>query len=39
MEDKEAEELNDIFLPEEMAKEFENGLGNDEEFDELGDEE
>lgn len=30
MEDKEAEELNDIFLPEEMGKEFDNGLGDDE---------
>ena len=31
MEDKEAEELNNIFLPEEMRKEFNNGLGDDEE--------
>lgn len=31
MEDKEAEELNNIFLPEEMSKEFNNGLGDDEE--------
>ena len=31
MEDKEAEELNNIFLLEEMSKEFNNGLGDDEE--------